>query len=93
MSKSVHSEAEASEPARIEPKPDKRGPKPSPGPGGRRGFYARAFAMSTTFSLKTRISQRLEKSPENQQILRLIKQSARSRERLIAATILTYRFA
>jgi hypothetical protein len=49
--------------------------------------------MSTTFSLKTRISQRLEKSPENQQILRLIKQSARARERLIAATILTYRFA
>jgi hypothetical protein len=49
--------------------------------------------MSTTFSLKTRISRRLEKSPENQQILRLIKQSARPRERLIAATILTYRFA
>ena len=93
MSKSVRSRGEASEPARIEPKPDKRGPKPIPGPGGRRGFYARPFAMSTTFSRKTRIFHRLEKSPENQLILRLIKRSARLRERLMAATLLTYRFA
>jgi hypothetical protein len=37
-----------------------------PGPGGRRGFYARALCLSTTFSRKTRISQPLQKRLKNQ---------------------------
>ena len=83
----------ASKPARIEPKPDKRGPKPSPGPGGRRGFYARPLAMSTTFSRKKRISQTLEKHQKNQRVLCALGCRADSAGHLRIATITPYRFA
>jgi hypothetical protein len=46
--------------------------------------------MSTTFSRKKRFSNRLQKHLQNQRILRFIERSARPRERLKAATILTY---
>jgi len=48
--------------------------------------------MSTTFSRKKRFSRRLQKRLQNQRILRLIKHFTHARERLMAATILTYRF-
>jgi hypothetical protein len=46
------------------------------GPGGRRGFYARPYRVSTTFSRETRISQLLKKHLKNQRDFRPLKPSA-----------------
>jgi hypothetical protein len=81
------------DPARIEPKPDKRGPKPIPGPGGRRGFYARPVCVSTTFSRQQRLFQCFEKLLKNQRDFAAPTASRGPRERFGVATFLTYRFA
>jgi hypothetical protein len=64
-----------------------------PGPGGRRGFYARPVCVSTTFSRKQRISQWSEKHQENQRDFCAPETLRCLRERSGAATDLTYRFA
>jgi hypothetical protein len=63
-----------------------------PGPGGRRGFYARLIGLSTTFSRKKRISQDVRKHLKNQHEFSAPKVFASLRNRLGAATALTYRF-
>jgi hypothetical protein len=60
-----------------------------PGLGGRRGFYAPALAMSTTFSRKKRISRTLKKSSKKQRDFCGTEHSAHQRERLTVATMLT----
>jgi len=85
MSKSAN-RGRIPDPARIEPKPDKRGPKPIPGPGGRRGFYARPLAMSTTFSPQIRISQSLQKRLKKQRDFGALMDLAFSEDRLRIAT-------
>jgi hypothetical protein len=64
-----------------------------PGPGGRRGFYARALGLSTTFSRKTRISRRLEKHPRNQRDFCASEVFALCARTFGGRNELTYRFA
>jgi hypothetical protein len=63
------------------------------GPGGRRGFYARALCLSTTFSRKIRISQHLEKTLKKQRDFAAPQLPRGPRERFGVATKLIYRFA
>jgi hypothetical protein len=81
----------SAKPAHAKPKPGACGPKPL-GPGGRRGFYSRPLVMSTTFSRKKRISQRLQKAVEKQRDFAAPGKPRGPRERFGVATLLTYRF-
>jgi len=98
MSKSVHSAKKPDfgghflEPAHAMPKPGACGPRRL-GPGGRRGFYARALCLSTIFSRKKRISQHFEKLLKKQRDFCAPSDDAVRVGRLGIATVLTYRFA
>lgn len=83
----------SSEPAHAKPKPVACGPKPIPGPGGRRGFYSRPNSVSTTFSRKIRFFQPLEKRLKNQRDFARSKLLRNSRGCLRIATTPPYRFA
>ena len=68
------------------------GPKPVSGLGGRRGFYARRFPMSTTFLRSLHFFQLFLKHPKNQRFGRDPARSYSPHECLGVATNLTYRF-